>query len=331
MTVRVQCSILHSIFNELGAIFKNSEQFRAFNFTVKDGTLYINANTGIRYEARIYNVGSGSADINVLFQDVSEILPQSGEASLELEPTYVLLSVGVFRITFSLANDTVVPMLTTNTAGDLSINTSSFYSNYKTLTNVATLRKAYKLDPYLCYTPESSYIKFPTVWIRTRGCGLSMSLDRLTAIAITVFSPTSYTVSGDVAYFYNSNAVMCIPFRIPEDNNFDAVIPTNGFNASWDFEPVATALKKIVKVVGEGMCSIVLGEHGFSLRIMRKGINTVISFGDTTQLSKYTVQVPIEILFNVALLANTKVKVTYGGGKLWITSAYSDILMCVTS
>lgn len=331
MTVTLESSYLSRVFTELGIMFKNNEQFRAINLTTKNGKLYINANTGIRYEACTDVETNEETSVNVLFQDVSEILGQRGTVKLELMPTHVLLTYGLFQITFSMANESVTPMFNTKESGDHAMFTDRFVNAYKHLSNTATLRKGYKLDPYLCYDEKCAYTKFPTVWVRTNGCGLSISLDRATASIIERFFPTSYSINDDTVLFYNSYAVLCVPYKQPVDDNFDKMIPTSGLEARWDFEPVVPALKKILKVVGEGMCTITLGKNGFLLRVMRKGVNTVMSFGDVTELSKVSVQIPLEVLLNISMLANTQAAITYREGLLWITTQSCGILISVAS
>lgn len=331
MTVQVPSDLLHTIFIELASLFKFNEQYRAFNVTVKDSYLYINANTGIRYEAVIPVEATGTISANILFKDVSEVIGQRGTVKLDIHETYVILSTGIFEITFSMANEVVTPLLTGPLDGEVMVPDTYSYI-VGTLTNTAQLRKAYKLDPYLIFNGKYAYIKFPTVYIRTAGSGLDMTIDSQSAYTVRAMKPTSYKYQGtDTVAFSNDHAVLIVPCSRPEDISFDKLLPSEEFVATWDMTGVANYLRKAHKVLGDGMCMLYLGDSGFVLHIMRAGVNSKMMFGDATTITKHAVQLPLEFLLNIATLLEGTTKVTMGGGKLWLQGTTTAILASVTS
>lgn len=331
MTVKVPSELLQTVFIELASLFKFNEQYRAFNMTVKDGTLYIAANTGLRYEASIPVEAEGNISTNILFKDVSEVIGQRGFVELDIHETFVQLNTGIFEITFSMASDVVTPLLKGPRFGTPMV-PDTFAFIVGTLGNTAALRKAYKLDPYFIFDGAYSYIKFPAVYVRTAGNGLNMTIDSQSAYTIKTMKPTSFTPQGDDSVmFCNAHAFLIVPCSRPESISFEQLLPKQEFVATWDMTGVATHLRKAHKVLGDGMCMLFLGNSGFILHIMRAGVNSKMMFGDPTAVTKQAVQLPLEFLLNVASLLEGTVKVTMGGGKLWLQGTTTAALVSVSS
>ena len=327
MIVNVPKADFKRAIKDLAPLFRFSEQFRAFNLSIKGGVLYINANTGLCYETAIplkeeYN----DFEINLIYQDISEILGEKGDVELNLSPASCTVSSGAFEVTLSPANDSVTPLYHSKT--EESQLPEFFQYVCKTLTNTLTFRKAYKLSPILTFNGKVSYVKFPTVWVETMNGYLHCNLTMDIADIVLNFEPTSYTEKEDRIFLYRGDTVLVVPCSTPSENNFDKMVQGMIKVTELDVANLAVLLRKVAKVFGNGGATMFLAERGFRLQVMRPGAHSFVNFGDTGAI-KASAQLPLEFILAVFNILGGRVNIYFGGGKICLQNSTTRILLSV--
>lgn len=329
MIVNVPAAAFKRAISDMAPLFRTSEQFRAFNISIEGDKMYINANTGICYETVIQLDASFPAiDINLIYQDISEILGERGSIELELSPASCNMRTGAFDVTLSVANDTVTPL---HHVKEDEENLPEFFSYAcKTLMNTQTFRKALKLSPILSFNKTSAHVKFPTVWIETMGGYLSCNLTQDIVEIVSAFSPTSFCELEDRVIFYNDSSTLIVPSAPPSDNTFDKMCSGMNKVCEIDVSKVVPALKRVLKVFGNGMCNMFLSSEGMRIQLFRPTVHSVLTFG-TTGTIVASVQLPIEFVLATFVLVNGPVKILYGGGKICVQNQFTRILLSVSN
>ena len=330
MILTVDSALLKQAITQMSALYKNNEQFRAFNMSVKDNILYLNVNTGLRYEAALPLEGvHEDISANLIFRDITEILGDKGEVRLELTPMYCVVSTGIFEITLQVANDVVTPLYHTKEPNALYMPKEQFSAIVKTLCNTMSFRKAYKLTPLLTFNGAHSYVKFPTMWLKCKGGYIHSNLTQDMADIIIAFVPDSFCEKEDVLYFYNDFATLIVPSAAPSEDTFDQVKEQLAPIAEIDFSTVVPALRKSHKVLGNGNATIYFSKRGMRVQIMRVGVSSLLHFGEPGDVI-VSVQLPLEFFLNVAAIMGGQTTILYGGGKICLDNICS-ILMSVNS
>lgn len=329
MNVNVPAKDFKRALSDMAPLFKTSEQFRAFNLSIVKSTMYINANTGIRYETVIpLDSKYDDFSINLVYQDISEVIGEKGTIELELSPASCMVRAGMFDITLTLANDTVTPLFHRKEHED---SLPSFFAYIcKTLMNTQVFRKALKITPILSFNGDTAHVKFPTVWIETMGGYLHCNLTADIVEIVTTFSPTSFCELEDVVVFYNANSTLMVPSAEPSPTTFNTVCAGMAEICETDVSYILPALKKISRVFGNGECTVFFSNHGMRIRIFRPSAHTIMTFG-TPEGIIATVQLPLEFLQATFALINGPCTILFGGGKLCVQNKQSRILISVNS
>lgn len=331
MNIKVKSSALKKAIKEMSYLYKYSEQYRAFNMTIHGSSLYISANTGLRYETdlRLAEPATEDYDVNLLYQDISELLGERGDVTLDMTPVSCTVLTGVFEVTFTESNDSVTPLRRPRAEYTEEIS-DHFADICKTLTNTLTFRKAYKLTPLLTFNGSKSCVKFPTVWIETDGGYLHKTITMETAEVIQNFHPTEFVENEDTVVFYNDTATLIVPASAPESNTFDQLVRGMNLMCELDVTNIVSAMRKITRILGNGQVNLFFSPKGLRMQIMRAGIHSMLTFGEMTQIN-LSVQLPLEFVFAVFSLLGSTVKIFYGGGKLCLQNFDTRILMSVNS
>ena len=332
MIITVDSALLRQAIRQMSALYKNNEQFRAFNLTVKNSKLYLNVNTGLRYEAIIPLNSSVSEEVsvNLIYRDITEILNDVGEIRLEVTSMYCTVTTGVFEINLSMANEVVQPMFHKKKAEPSYMPKEQFGAIVKTLCNTPNFRKAYKITPLLTFNGDSSYVKYPTMWMKTTGGYIHSNLTRDMADVIIAFVPDSYCEEGELIYFYNDIATLIVPSAVPSDDTFDAMREGLKEVCEIDFGTVVPALRKVHHVLGDGNLMLYFSKRGMRLSVMRAGVSSLLYFGEPGEITA-TVQLPLEFFLNIAMVLNRATTISYGGGKICLDNNLCSILMSVNN
>lgn len=329
MIVKVPAKELKRALSDMAPLFKASEQFRAFNLSLVNSTLYLNANTGIRYETAIaLTENYPKFEINLIYQDISEILGEKGTVELELSPASCVVRTGVFDITLTLANDSVTPLFHQKECEDSLPNFFEFVC--KTLMNTQTFRKALKITPILSFNGETSHVKFPTVWIETMGGYLHCNLTADIVDIIITFSPTSFCEQEDRVIFYNSSSTLIVPSAPPSENTFSKMCSGMQEICEIDVSYILPALKKVSKVFGNGGCTLFFSPMGIKMQLFRPTVHSLLTFG-TPDTIVASAQLPLEFVQAAFAIINGPAKILYGGGKLCVQSSTTRILLSVSN
>lgn len=329
MIVNVPAKEFKRALSDMAPLFKASEQFRAFNLSIAGTTLYLNANTGIRYETAISLTESyPKFEINLIYQDISEILGERGMVELELSPASCVVRTGVFDVTLTLANDSVTPLF--HTRGDEKSLPSFFEYVCKTLMNTQTFRRALKITPILSFNGENSHVKFPTVWIETMNGYLHCNLTADIVEVVVAFSPTSYCELEDRIIFYNNSSTLIVPSAPPSENTFSKMCTGMQQICEIDVSYILPALKKISKVFGNGGCTMFFSDNGIKMQLFRPTVHSLLTFG-TSGTIVASAQLPLEFVQATFALINGPAKILYGGGKLCVQNSTTRILLSVSN
>lgn len=329
MIVKVPAKELKRALSDMAPLFRTSEQFRAFNLSIVRGTMYINANTGVRYETAIaLDTTYPEFEINLIYQDISEIIGEKGTIEMELSPASCMVRTGVFDITLTMANDTVTPLYHQKEYEDPLPNFFEYIC--KTLMNTQAFRKALKITPILSFNGETSHVKFPTVWIETMGGYLHCNLTADIVDIVIAFAPTSYCEKGDFVIFYNSKSTLIVPSAEPSANTFNKVSAGMQDICEIDVSYILPALKKVSKVFGNGDCTLFLSAHGMRVQLFRPTAHSLLTFGAQETITA-SVQLPLEFLQAAFAIINGPAKISYGGGKICVQSQSTRILLSVSN
>lgn len=329
MTVKVASALFKQAISEMSALFKHSEQYRAFNMDVNGMELYISANTGLRYETRVPLTTPCSEHINVnlIYQDISELLGARGEIVLDFTPASCTVRTGVFEVTFTEANDSVTPLRRPIPSSTYELS-DMFTDVCKSLTNTMTFRKAYKLTPLLTFNGNKSYVKFPTVWIEVNGGYIHKTFTMETTEVIAAFAPTSFIEEEDTVTFYKGQSSLMVQGNAPEENTFDRLAADMKKITEIDVSEISIALRKISKVLGDGQVTMFLGPSCIKLQVMRVGVHSLLSFGDASTITT-SVQLPLEFVQAVFSILNGRITIYNGGGRICLMNSSTRILMSV--
>lgn len=329
MTVNVPKASFRRAIKDMAPLFRASEQFRAFNLSIKEDQLYINANTGICYETVIgLDKSYDNFSLNLIYQDISEILGDKGTVELELSPASCTVTSGAFEVTLSLANDTVSPLYHKR-SGESTL-PEFFQYVCKTLTNTLAFRKAYKLTPLLTFNGNVSYVKFPTMWIETMNGYLHCNMTMDIVDIVLSFEPNSYKELEDRVFFYRDNATLVVPCSSPSESNFDKMTKGMIKVSEVDVENLAGLLRKVVKVFGNGGATMFLSSQGFRLQVMRPGAHSYVNFGAGGTIVE-SAQLPLEFILAVFNILGGRVTIYFGGGKICLQNSTTRILLSVNS
>lgn len=329
MQIHVKAKELKQVFEELGILFKVSEQFRAVCFTHSSNKLYITANTGCRYEACLEVEETAKEEMSscVIFRDIAEVIPGSKSVVVDVEPLFVTVDIGYMEVTLNQANEIVTPMKHVR-GTSTELDTISFISNLTVLSNTSFLKKAYKLNPPIILGKDYSLVKFPTVWILGRPGIIGSNFIQEDIDIITKFAPTSYIRNDSDVIFYNNLSMLMLGCTDPSENKFAELASPCKKVCTTTTEGIASSLRKLIKVIGTGDVNLHLCENGFRLTVHRVGLNSNIRFGEDGPIL-VTVKIPLEFLVGIFSMLNGEIKIGYGGGKLCLVTSQTHILISI--
>ena len=333
MLIKVEASVFRTILTEMAVIYKNSDEYKAFNMRYKDKQLTVTSSSGVKYVSKIpaESDETGELDTNLLFKDVSELIPGRGSLTIELTPMYATIKTGSVDITLQQANEIVTPYTAALSLDMRSINTEDLVWNIKVLSNTSAFKKAYKLEPLLTLNTEACLVKFPTVWIQTRGTALSTNITPDDANILCKFEPTKLRERENDFIFFNEHAFLIIQKVTPSENNFDELASTCEEVCTLTQEGLLITLRKLLKVLGPGNCDLYFSEKGLRMRVLRAGANSMFTFGEVDKHLK-SVQLPLDFVLQMfSIVGESNVKISMGGGRLCLSAGAVSILTSVSN
>lgn len=332
MLVKVKAAILREAFDQLAVIYKSSEEYRAFNMRYAKGKLTLTSSTGVKYVCTLDATSDedDALDVNLLFRDVGELLPGRGDMLIELTPMYATLKTAYVDLTLQQANEIVTPYTAALSMDTKPINAEDIIDTIKCLTSTAAFKKAYKLDPLLTLNTSGCLVKFPTVWIHKSGLQIATNITPDDAMVLCKFEPTKVRERENDFVFFNDNAILILQKVTPSIDNFRELSKGCNKVCSLTQEGLIATLRKLLKILGPGMCDIYFCAEGIRMRILRAGANSMFTFGNADKVAA-TAKLPLEFVLQMfSIVGEQDVTISSGGGKLCLTSGTTSILTSVS-
>lgn len=295
MLVVVDTRELKEMFNDIKPILKPIGEGALLGVSLSKQVLRFTARNGLVYTKSFYVEGDGPYNVTVLYQDISEMLPSSGVATLDLEPVFVGIKTQQLSTTLRLANGIVSEYNT-----DLTEFRPCDAALYKRISDnfalLSPVAKSLGQETSAIMAPPYAVLKYSTVWLQTPFEGFDSLLSLRDLKAIAAFNPSELAISETAIEFKRRSAFLAVP-KSPTQKTTTVIDilknPSKPINL-FPSNPLAD-VQKFTRSVGAGACKLLFYADGYEVKVDNSRYQCQFAHGDCTKLL-YTLPTYLEYL-----------------------------------
>lgn len=298
---------------------------------VVNGEMYFTCTTGVNYQT-ILKCDEDDVNLtaNVLYYDISMLIPSSGLVSLEF------LSHGVniigdgflveFNNSYSIVEDPEFPDVTYRAS-----NPTLYSEGLKNLLNMG-LNKLYSLQTPIVLLNDIALQMFPNTWVQVRVSSLNLQaiLDYDHAKLLLKFSPTQVAMCSEnnTVLLKNGNGVLQIPYKpVTDATNITALLEDLNTSCKFSIEHYLDKLRNVSKLNPKSSCKLAVFETGIKTTIKHNSSSVEVATGDITGSCLKVVHLPIQLWLTLLRgLGSSYIEILTGGDKLCLRTQATVIV-----
>ena len=283
MLVTVDAKELKEMFSDIKPILKSIQEGALVGVSLSDHILTFTVRNGLVYTKTFVVEATGPYSITVLYQDLSEMLPASSTAQLDLEPVFVGVKTKNLNTLLVRANGIISPYAS-ELQGFQKCDTALYTRLANNFTLMSPVSKSLGVESSAILAPDYAILKYSTVWLQIPFNDFTSSISLRDLRSIAAFKPAEVAVSETAVEFKRRTALLAIP-RTPlqsttsvKDVIKDPERPIQLFRSN----PL-TDIQKFVRSVGSGACVLLFYTDGYEVQVENPRYNCSFRHGDCTQ------------------------------------------------
>lgn len=294
MQVTVDSKDLRRMFADLRPVLKQALDGGLLGINVEGGFLIFTAKAGIIYERRFPCNVPGPAYATVLYKDISDFLPNTGPALIDIEEKAVSIRTAQFSTTFKAAYGEVRPYVR-RCKDPKPVLSGTYLKLAQNFGELAPVSRGLKTESSVVLKPPFAICKYPTIWLEVPYAGFVTSISQKELRTIANFNPKYYALGEDAVEFQNGPAILAVPRSpIGDVKNCSQIlvdpspaVPLPDFNPQEQCASLARAAK--------GPCKLTCCADGWKVFYKNQEVEMAFSVGQCTK-PYYTLDTHVEYL-----------------------------------
>lgn len=211
MSFAVSANALRHTFEDISPLLKKVGDGALLAFTTEDNALVITAQSGLVYQSTLTARPDTRATVTVLYQDLSELIPATGEVQVQVSDGLVSFSTDTSYIVLQPAYGVVSKYHPITGRIPQTITDGYLQRIQKELDTFKVVSRTLKREASIKCAPPILAQRYPTIWYeRTFDMfNTVMSLQELTVLSR--FGPTGIIIESNVLEFHKMGALLAIP------------------------------------------------------------------------------------------------------------------------
>ena len=279
MLIHVNAAEHRAVFRDIKPIFKGIQDAPLLGFTVEGHVLYITCQCGVVYEQQMASEESGPYSLTVLYQDLSELLPGHGTASLELTPLFVGVRTENMSATLQQANG-MISRYKPRCKSYQKIPCDEVKRWARLFSETAPVAKSLQREASIIFKPPHAIMKYSTFWLQVDNTLLDTCMDLRELKAVADFGPTEFGTTEDAIEFRRGAAIMALArttagsCKFVEDMLGDHEKPVTMAGGAY-----LPKVQQFLRSVGPGPCSCYFYSSGMDLAVNRPKAQSSLKIG----------------------------------------------------
>ena len=306
MQVTVEAKDLRRMFTDLRPVLKQALDGGLLGINIEDGFLIFTAKAGIIYERRFPCSVTGPAYSTVLYKDISDFLPSSGPATIDIEEKAVSIRTEKFSTTFTAAYGEVRPYVR-RCKDPKQVLVGTYLKLAQNFGELSPVARSLKTESSIILKPPFAICKYPTIWLEVPYGGFVTSISQQELRTIANFNPKHYALGEDAVEFQNGPAILAVP-RSPigeVKTCADILVDPSKAMPLPDFNPLeeCASLARTAK----GPCKLTCCSDGWRVFYKNQEVEMSFSVGQCSN-PYYTLDTHVEYLTMLFRLLGTDVQ-----------------------
>lgn len=279
MQVVVEARELKSMFTHIRPILRNAMDGGLMGFAVENHVLTVTCKNGIIFEQKFAVELDGPIYSTVIYRDVAELLPGSGQATVDISEKAVMLATPTFSTTFVAAYGEVRPYArrVIDYAPCKGADYKRIASAFAELSPVA---KSLKRESSVILSPPHAICKYPTVWLEVAFKGLTTSIGTRELRTIANFNPKYYGVTESAVEFINGASMMAFPITpVGEVSTCKQIIVEPSAPMKLSSIPALQDVLSFARAV-HGACRLSFFSDGYVIQYKNQEVEMQLHIGD---------------------------------------------------
>jgi len=326
MEIRIDAFELKDFFSTIKTIFKGVEDSRVIFFYLNEGVLNLSVQSGVAYQKSIPVASRESTSIACTYQDLSDLLGNSGTATLTIMPNSVSIETDYFNVSLLQAHAGFIAYKPIEGTFKV-VSRAGILDSVKRIGNTKGLAKIFGKESAILFTGSRAIIKYPTVWVSIAENSFNSMLTIKEAEILAQFLPEELRCTDRILEFRKGNSCLSL-IRTPIQDIGDFQLASNAIG-TIDTAALLGITDKILSCAGSADGILHLYENGESISVSTPTLSIMMKAGEcTTELLH--VQLPLEYIRMFCRIAGgSNITVRKEGNRLCLSTSNITMLVSV--
>ena len=312
MQVVLNAKEFKSMFSTLRPILRNAADGGLLGFSVSQHVLSVTCRNGVIFEQKFACEQDGPMFVTVLYRDISDLLPGTGEVYVDLSEKLVHIKADGFTTTLLSAYGQVSPYRK-RVQNYKQCDAKDYLRLARAFQELNAVAKTLKRDAPVLLVPPRAICKYPTVWLEVAYRGISTSMGMKDLRTIANFEPKLYGVAEDAIEFLNGSALLAYPLnKVGECKTCKDILVNPSEPKTLHVLESVENIQAMTRVV-RGPCKVSFYTDGYIVSYKNNEVEMSVSAGPCTGRCLYTLDTYTEYLMMIFhLIGESKAQLVVG-------------------